>query len=80
MNPPKADKAADYVGLLLATGTYVFLCWLIYVEYQNTGELNQWMLGSLLLMLLLSLGTLFGFGRLEQVFEKLPVKFNGGSK
>jgi hypothetical protein len=75
MNLPQPSNAADYVGLVLATGTYVFLCWLIYVEYQSTGELNQWMLGSLLLMLLLSLGTLFGFGRLEQVFEKLPVNF-----
>ena len=80
MNPPKPDKAADYVALVLAVGTYVFLCWLIYVEYQATGELNRWMLGSLLLMLLLSLGTLFGFGRLETMLEKVPINFGGGSK
>jgi len=80
MNLPKPDKAADYVALVLALGTYVFLCWLIYVEYQSTGKLNRWMLGSLLLMLLLSLGTLFGFGRLETMLEKLPVSFGGNNK
>jgi len=73
------SKIADYAAILLAIGTYIFLCVMIWLEYQTSGELNPWMLGSLITMLLLSLGTLFGFGRLESVLEKVPVSF-GNSK
>lgn len=69
------NQVADYAGVGLAIGTYVFVMYLIWMEYQTAGELMPWMLGSLLTMLLLALGTLFGFGRLESVLEALPVGF-----
>jgi len=75
MNDVNTNTAADWAAIFLAVGTYIFLCYLIYDTYQRTGMLDTWMLGSLITMLMLSLGTLFGFGRLGMVLEKLPVTF-----
>ena len=65
----RANVMSDYAAVVLGIGTYGFIAYLIFDHYQATGELTGWMLGALVLMLLLSLGTLFGFGRVEKAIE-----------
>lgn len=75
--PPKATRIADYGAVLLSVGIVTFVCAMIWLDWRETGELNSWMLSTLLVLVVLAVGTLFGFGRMEQALEVVGIDFGG---
>ena len=62
---------------IFALGIVTFVCAMIWLDWRETGELNSWMLSVLLVLVVLAVGTLFGFGRMEQALEVVGIDFGG---